>query len=127
MSGADGWTGTVNDVSIRFKELSSGQTVLAGTVDIDKIVLSNTLSTEDKSIMAPKVSLYPNPTTNWLHVNASIKVDRFEIYDVLGKKQNVSTMINSNKINTQNLSSGIYLLKLYHSNNAITIKKFLKN
>ncbi len=51
------------------------------------------------------------------------KVDKIEAYNLLGmlaKSEN-----NSNSMNVSNLSSGIYIIKIY-SNNIITSEKIIK-
>ena len=82
-----------------------------------------TLSTKNETEISFK--LFPIPTENELNVSLTEIADyNYAIYDILGKKAISGEMKNTNEfsINTSNLTSGSYLIKI---NN--TIKKFIKN
>lgn len=81
-------------------------------------VISNELS---------QVSLYPSPADNQLSLkNISDKVDKIEIYNLLGKKLITNKIVSLNQtINTSNLANGIYLVKLSDVNNVSTTKKIV--
>lgn len=64
--------------------------------------------------------IYPNPTSNYINVDSKINVDRFEMYDLSGKK--VLSANQHEKINVEGLSKGIYLLKAFSGSNYITKK-----
>ena len=71
------------------------------------------------------LKLYLNPVINILTIESnSVAISKVEIYSILGKK---IKEINSNFsfITTDNLSSGIYFIRIY-SENGFTIRKFLK-
>jgi hypothetical protein len=72
------------------------------------------------------IDLYPNPTSDYLNVKwGGIKGDiRFDIFDMKG--QRMLTKENVNSINLQNLSNGIYLVKIYIDNDLITTRKIIK-
>lgn len=82
-----------------------------------------TLATKNESEISFK--LFPIPTENELNVSLTEIADyNYAVYDILGKKVISGEMKNTNEfsIDTSNLSSGSYLIKI---NN--TIKKFIKN
>ncbi len=61
---------------------------------------------------------YPNPFNYQLFIETEVKINSIEVYDLMGKKANVSwNKINENevKINTENLISGIYLILINNS------------
>lgn len=68
--------------------------------------------------------IYPNPANNVLNVNANSNINKVEVYNMLG--QNVMTVdVNDTNasINTSNLSTGMYTLKL-HTDNGVVNRKF---
>lgn len=72
-----------------------------------------------------QIKIYPNPVSNVLTIKSEIDIiDKVEIYSVFGKK--IKT-INSyfENINTEDLSNGIYLLRI-NSEKGTTIKKLIK-
>lgn len=75
------------------------------------------------------VSVYPIPAQNELTVySADMEIDYYEIVNLMGAVVESKTNIDSNKcaINIQQLSSNIYLLKIYFNNGYTTTKKFVK-
>ena len=86
---------------------------------------TQTLSVNDVALNEFKV--YPNPINNVLHIELySAKQTQVEIYNVLGKRIISKTIYNSETIQTEHLSSGMYILRLTQGNNT-TSKKLIKN
>lgn len=77
------------------------------------VVKSSTLAIEDNSFS--NFNIYPNPTNNTIHINATgFPVNNIKIYDLSGKLlifKNYNSKINI-KTNISNFSNGIYILKL---------------
>lgn len=70
--------------------------------------------------------LYPNPVKDILSINATTTViEQVEIYSVLGKKVK-EINADFNKVNINNLPTGVYVVKIY-SEKGITAKKLIKN
>jgi choice-of-anchor B domain-containing protein len=88
------------------------------------LVKSSTLSVDDNSLS--NFSLYPNPSINSVELNSTnTPISEISIYDLSGKlllSKKYNSEININ-LNTSNLASGIYLLKI---NNKKSIK-LIKN
>ena len=75
--------------------------------------------------VSSNVSMYPNPVTNVLHINAAEAVN-VSIIDIYGKV--VMQQNNAVNINVSSLATGVYLLKVYnHENTLITTTRFNKN
>ncbi|WP_353778871.1 aryl-sulfate sulfotransferase [Winogradskyella sp. 3972H.M.0a.05] len=70
------------------------------------------------------VSLYPNPTKDFISIESNITINSYEIYDLLGKKIASNELIN-NSINVSDLNSGMYILNLY-SDSGKTSKRIVK-
>ena len=69
------------------------------------------------------LSIYPNPTTSVLNIKMDSNLKSATIYSILGKKVLETT---SNNINTSNLNSGLYLIKIASENGSVATKKFMK-
>ncbi len=72
------------------------------------------------------VSIYPIPTKNIVYIETThSKVDRVEIYDFLGRRQNIE-LSSINKVDLSDFSNGIYFLKIYSETGVLT-KKIIKS
>ena len=66
------------------------------------------------------ITMYPNPATSILNIDSKLTtVSKVELYSVLGSKV---LETNESKINIENLSSGIYLVKIYAGTKSVTKK-----
>ena len=93
------------------------------TFYFDNVNQTNTLSAN--SFVKEDVFMFPNPVKNTLQINAKDKeITKVEIYSIVGKKLKVITK-NTSKINLENFSSGLYLVKIY-ANNSSVISKIIK-
>lgn len=88
-------------------------------IKVNGIVLSTKHITKDDA----SLTLYPNPVSNLLTINATNRIEKIEVFNMLGKKVLSS---NSNKIDVSNLSSGMYISKIYQENDIISTKRFVK-
>ena len=77
------------------------------------------------TILAQSVKLFPNPVKTTLNMRSPIKkITKIEIYSVIGKK--VLTFDNNPvKMDIEELSSGLYLIKI-SSKDGVYITKFIK-
>lgn len=116
----------------------------SGFQDVDRVVFSNAnggfglytgydsfifgdnvLSTQDLNLT--KMSLYPNPTTDYITLNLK-GIDDVEvsIYSVNGRRlKRIANYNSETTINIKNLSDGLYFLKIKSSNKSV-LKKFMK-
>ena len=85
-----------------------------------KVEDSATLSNTDFSVTS--INMYPNPASQFISVTGLKNKADYIIYTVLGKMINKGTVSNNEQIDVQNLSNGLYFLKL---DNSKTIK-FIK-
>jgi endo-1,3(4)-beta-glucanase len=121
-----------------FGGLNSGETItyackfaFAGGVAVTKYISyevgssCGSLSIFDESLDT-QIVMYPNPVNNKLFIKSqSEDLIKVEIYSVFGNLVK-STTKNLNEINIEDLSSGLYLIKIYTSKGSIS-KKLLKN
>jgi hypothetical protein len=93
-------------------------------------VICNTGENEIKPANKTDMVLFPNPVTNQLTVISNgYTVNAIEVMDMLGRKMNVTISgINTANclLNTENLSSGIYQLKIVGVDGSIINRKFVK-
>jgi hypothetical protein len=73
-----------------------------------------------------KFSLYPNPTTDKIFINAANKINKLEIINAAGITQIVKTNFNlTEPILISSFAPGIYFIKAYTSEE-ILVSKFIK-
>ncbi|MEH6763952.1 MAG: T9SS type A sorting domain-containing protein [Aequorivita antarctica] len=82
------------------------------------------LGTED--LQQTEITLYPNPTSNKIFVEANSQIEKVEVYDVLGRKVlDVSPLSEKTELNMGSLKTGMYLAVI-SSEGKKTVKKILK-
>ncbi|MBQ6269317.1 MAG: T9SS type A sorting domain-containing protein, partial [Bacteroidetes bacterium] len=80
---------------------------------IDEISIKN--APEESIVENTKLSIYPNPASNILHINNdNLLGAEYEIYDISGKLI-IKDINNTKTINIETLSTGSYSLKIKDS------------
>lgn len=72
------------------------------------------------------VNIYPNPTNSFLFIESETPIEKLIIRDLSGKIVYQSSNSIEEKVDVQNLNSGIYILEIMFENIRI-IKKFVKD
>ncbi|MPS74913.1 MAG: T9SS type A sorting domain-containing protein [Chryseobacterium sp.] len=70
-----------------------------------------------------KLSVYPNPTSDYLKINSSEKVLTAEVFDVTGK--NIPVKYDGTSLDVRSLPKGAYLVKLKFGAE-VNVQKFIK-
>lgn len=91
------------------------------TYNYDNQIKPNTLSSQNFEV-ENKISIYPNPSSDFISINGLQKNENIKIYSVLGQIVKTINVVQNQKIDIKNLKDGIYFLKF---NNGNTIK-FMK-
>lgn len=95
------------------------------TTDNNVIIIKDSTlglsETEDKSTL----SIYPNPTTDYLNIKSDLKIKEIQISDINGRIIN-NLDFQDHKINLTSLQIGIYFAKITDENGKITTKKIIK-
>lgn len=75
--------------------------------------------------LAEMVSVYPNPTSDFVELNlpSDIEVNSVQLFDLLGKKIDVT--LNNNKIDLSSYAEGVYMLNIETNQGKLT-KKIIK-
>ena len=78
----------------------------------------------DDEILSEGLKIYPNPVSDILSVESKLALKKIEIYSILGQKvKEINSDFNS--ISTNQLSNGIFLIKIY-SEKGIAVRKLIK-
>lgn len=115
VAGSNFFRGSVDDLKIYNYALSQ--------TEITNLYNNNSLSSQNFNQNNLEVSLYPNPANDVLNIDMINEVKSIEIYTIQGQKVLSS---NQKQISVSDLSSGIYVLKIQDSENAVATKKFVK-
>ncbi|MCT4628919.1 T9SS type A sorting domain-containing protein [Winogradskyella sp.] len=80
------------------------------------------LSVEDNQL--DSFSVYPNPVKDFLNIKSANDIDSIIVYNLLGKQTAIfnSDEILNSRINLENLSQGLYLVKITSGNKSQTIR-----
>jgi hypothetical protein len=109
---------------------ASARTSLAATYNwyiTDGGLDCTSLGTE--SFEANNILLYPNPTSELLHIETKInEVFKISVFNQLGQEVVKKTELNENKsIDVSNLSKGLYFLNIDSEDGNTQTIKFIKN
>ena len=75
------------------------------------ITYESSLSVDDFNSLN-NVSIYPNPSTNFIQIKGLLESENYEIYNILGAKILSGEVSDDEKIDIQNVTNGLYFLKL---------------
>lgn len=94
-------------------------------------LISSTITNNSSSINqnnTQQLSIYPNPTNQWLTLSLEQELKRIEIMDITGKVIFETQNINNKPItlNVNHLASGLYIIKATDNLNKIYHQKFIK-
>lgn len=96
-----------------------------GRVNAHQALSQSTLSTNEFTNNL-KLSIFPNPISNYLSINSNIDFNAVLIHNVLGIKmlrvENLSKL-NSLKIDFTNFESGVYLISLLSENETVLVSR----
>ena len=108
-----------NNVKIRFKnEGGWGQPIYIDNIQIT----GSTLSLLEYESKKNNLTLYPNPSSNYISIAGLTQTENYIIYNINGSKINEGKTSDVEKINIENLTNGFYFLKMENRN----MMKFIK-
>ncbi len=97
----------------------------------DKIYTATPLSVSEASVGVNDVvdnsknTIFPNPANNYFEITSDEQIEKVSIFDLNGKMM-VSNAYPNGRINTESLSSGVYLVQVFTANNVSTQKLTIK-
>jgi hypothetical protein len=83
----------------------------------------STLSTEDLTLNSKDITIFPNPSSDFLQISGLMKAEKYILYNTLGVKISNGIISDNEKMNIQNLTNGIYFLKFENGNTLKFLKK----
>ncbi|GAB5401666.1 MAG: hypothetical protein Aureis2KO_32510 [Aureisphaera sp.] len=96
---------------------------IIGNIDIGAFEYQDPLSSND--IALEDIKIYPNPVTDVLFINiGESRIKEASLFTMSGMK--VRTLPYKNELNTANLASGVYILKIETIGGTIITKKIMK-
>ena len=98
-------------------------TYARGLQTIDVTSLMTSVGIKNTSLAQSSISVFPNPTVNEINIKAAEKIKTISIIDQQGK---VFTKTTQQKINVEDLASGIYYAIIETEKEKVT-KRFIKN
>lgn len=111
----ESFRGTIDNVFIYNRALTS--------TEVAAIVNSNTLSNSSFHANNLKVKMYPNPAQDILNIDADSDLRSVEIYSLRGQKVLSSS---EKQVNINNLSSGMYMVRVQDTHGNIATQKVIK-
>ncbi|MDO5977134.1 T9SS type A sorting domain-containing protein, partial [Flavivirga jejuensis] len=85
-------------------------------------ITCTTLEVQDL-VFENKLTLYPNPVSNFININGLIAPQNFLIFNILGKSVLKGVVQPKEQINIQNLKQGLYFIQFENSTSLKFIKK----
>lgn len=125
-----------NDFCIKVTDenaASAGESVYASwsiNAPNNPYFFSENCTLSNKEFEATSVSIYPNPTSDFLEIKSEInQILKVELYSISGKKINTFQNFDANQssISLNEFPNGVYLLKIYDEQNSWVSKKIIKN
>lgn len=113
-------SGSITDV-VRFYLHTNSSCGSQNINRIKSVKCSNTLEVEDNQMES--LLLFPNPTTNLLHITFNTTIDSVFVYNMLGQlvaEQNIQAK--TGIINLSEVSAGTYFVKVLSGENLKTLK-----
>lgn len=95
--------------------------IVAFYLDLSKIQLSTHESTKQNT----NISIYPNPLKDILYFKGISKIDKVEIYNMVGQKVKTDNAVES-RIDVSSLSKGNYILQIFVKGENSQSFKFIK-
>jgi Alpha-tubulin suppressor and related RCC1 domain-containing proteins len=88
-----------------------------------QVTCTNALGVNDTT-KSNAVTIYPNPAKDYIHINASQKMNEIKIYSSNGALvKTISKVENGKPVNVSNLPAGAYILKLNNESQGVKLLK----
>lgn len=88
-----------------------------------QLKISTALNLEDAQLNTNQLSVYPNPSINYINISGLTNIQNYSIYNVLGIKIQTGTTSNTEKVDIQNLNNGLYFIEFKEGNTLKFLKK----
>jgi len=92
-------------------------------IDYVRVYQNVNLSTE--GVFANKFSVYPNPTSDVLHIRTNENIDRIALFNVLGQAV-LNQRMPAKQLRVHSIKPDMYILKIYSGNKTVTKKVIIR-
>ncbi len=109
----------IGDVFIMYEDNILYETITQDTVSIT----GNFTTSTNEQIEIEKISISPNPASDFISISglSSTEVSTLKVVNLQGKTM-ISTQINDGKVNIQQLSTGVYFVRITNNKQTFTQK-----
>lgn len=106
-------------------EQSNGETINKETNSkIAELEVKFDTNNKEKELFAETLlSVFPNPTKDFITINSNSKITSISVYDVAGKLMQNGISFTNNQLNLSSLPAGIYLVKINLEDRSDVIKR----
>lgn len=98
-------------IRVDYLDLRNNNSV--GTNDIN-VEIEHSLNTQEHNLTSHKITVYPNPSTDFVYIDLNIPIKEIFVYDIRGKQyKTAKTVVDHQiKMDVSTLKSGIYIIQL---------------
>lgn len=100
--------------------VNASNQIVAFYLDLTRYLAANDLVANEN------ISIYPNPVKDVIHIEGKSKIDKAEIYNMVGQKIKTFSSVES-RIDVSSLSKGNYVLQLFVKGEVSQRFKFIKH
>jgi len=93
------------------------------TENFSAVIDFSSLSMEDLTLNSKNITIFPNPSSNFIQISGLTKTEKYILYNTIGTTINSGSISKNEKIDIKNLTNGLYFLKFENRNTL----KFLKD
>lgn len=101
--------------------INASNQMVAFFLDLSKTLLSTHESTQHNNT----ISIYPNPVKDILYIKGISRIDKVEIYNMVGQKVKTDNAV-ENRIDVSSLSKGNYILQIFVKGETSQSFKFIR-
>ncbi len=92
------------------------------------VTVGDTTAAANDFVFENEIEIFPNPVDNLLTIklqNENTKINNIQLFDLIGKKQQIST--NGQSVDLSQIPAGMYILQIDLGDEKSVIKKVIKN
>lgn len=113
-----------NEIEVEVTNLDIAKNELH-TSGNNEFIIEEATAQRDRNDEIEKVNIYPNPASQYLHIQSNETISDVEIFDLTGKI--ILKSPSKNEIDISTLANGFYQIKIETEEGEITRKNFIKN
>lgn len=72
-----------------------------------------------KKSISTEMRVFPNPAVNVFNISSAVRINKVEIYSLIGKKLKTLKNLNGNSFDISDLRNGIYIVRIFDLNKKV--------